>query len=84
MTLAKNNLHELIDKLPDTEAESAKRFLEFLIAQADRVYIQALNEMPIDDEPLTNEDLKAIQEGREDSKAGRHQTLSEVMKELGV
>ena len=84
MTVAKKSLHELIDKLPDAEAESAKRFLEFLIAQADRVYIQALNEMPIDDESLTNEDLKAIQEGREDSKAGRHQALSEVVKELGV
>lgn len=43
-----------------------------------------LNEMPIDDEALTNEDLKAIQEGLEDSKAGRYQTLSEVLQELGV
>lgn len=84
MSLAKNNLHDLIDKLPDTEAESARRFLEFLIAQADKVYIQALREMPMDDEPLTDEDLNAIKEGREDIKAGRIQTLSEVMQELGL
>ena len=84
MSLAKNNLHDLIDKLPDTEAESARRFLEFLIAQADKVYIQALREMPIDDEPLTDEDLNAIKDSREDIKAGRTQTLSEVMQDLGL
>lgn len=82
MSVAKNNLHDLIDKLPDTEAESARRFLEFLIAQADKVYIQALREMPMDDEPLTDEDLNAIREGREDIKAGRVQTISEVMQKL--
>jgi len=48
------------------------------------LYIQALREMPIDDEPLTDEDLKATKENREDIKAGIIQTLSEVMQELGL
>ena len=38
----------------------------------------------IDDEPLSEETLKAIEEGLEDCKAGRCRTLEEVMKDLGI
>jgi hypothetical protein len=39
--------------------------------------------MAYDDEPLTKEELEAIQESEEDIKAGRVYSLEEVAKELG-
>ena len=32
---SKHQLHELIDRLPDSEAEMAARYLQFLIAQEE-------------------------------------------------
>jgi len=45
--------------------------------------VKRLAEMAYDDEPLTKEELEAIQESEEDIKAGRVYSLEEVMKELG-
>ena len=38
----------------------------------------------IDDEPLSDETLKAIEEGLEDIKAGRCTPLEDLMKEFGI
>jgi hypothetical protein len=45
--------------------------------------VKRLAEMAYDDEPLTKEELEAIQESEEDIKAGRVYSLEEVAKELG-
>ena len=45
--------------------------------------VKRLAEMAYDNEPLTKEELEAIQESEEDIKAGRVYSLEEVMKELG-
>jgi predicted transcriptional regulator len=44
--------------------------------------IGRLVEMAIDDEPLSDETIRAIEESLEDLKAGRVFTLDEVMAEL--
>lgn len=46
--------------------------------------IGRLVEIAIDDEPLSDETIKAIEESLEDIKAGRVYTLEEVAKELGL
>ena len=52
--------------------------------ESDEEIIQDLLYHMIDDEPLSEETLKAIEEGLEDYKAGRCRSLEEVMKEMGI
>ncbi|MBN1431575.1 MAG: hypothetical protein JW931_02260 [Methanomicrobiaceae archaeon] len=46
--------------------------------------IGRLVEIAIDDEPLSDETIKAIEESLEDIRAGRIYTLEEVAEELGL
>ncbi len=46
--------------------------------------IGRLLDMAVDDEPLSDETIKAIQEGLEDIKHGRTRTLEEIAEELGL
>jgi len=52
--------------------------------ESDEEIIQDLLSHAIDDEPLSEETLKAIEEGLEDIKAGRCIPMEEVMKELEI
>jgi hypothetical protein len=45
--------------------------------------VRRLAESAYDDEPLTPEEIEAMEEGIADIKAGRVRTLDEIMKELG-
>jgi predicted transcriptional regulator len=60
----KEALRRLIDEMPDEEAE------RLLQALGDPV-ARALALAPVDDEPLTPEDVAAIEEGIADIEAGR-------------
>jgi hypothetical protein len=62
--MTKAELHELVDALPDELADEAARRLKALA-------------VPIDDEPVTEEDLAAIAEAREDIARGNVLTLAE-------
>jgi len=53
----------LVDDLPDDELAAAKRFLEFLRFRSKDPLRALLDEAPLDDEPVTEEDLAAIREG---------------------
>jgi hypothetical protein len=50
-SILKDELHELIDALPDRETQAAKRFLEFLLSLQER------------EEYFSSEDLAKIEEG---------------------
>ena len=56
-------LHVLVDELPADELVAAKRFLEYLRFRSKDSLRALLDEAPIDDEPVTEEDLAAIREG---------------------
>ena len=45
--------------------------------------VRRLAETAYDDEPLTPEEIEAIEEGIADLKAGRTRSLDEIMRELG-
>ena len=45
--------------------------------------VRRLAEAAYDDEPLTPDEIEAMEEGIADLKAGRSRSLDEVMKELG-
>jgi len=80
---ARDTLHRLIDELPESELTTAERFLNYLRATTDPVF-KALLEAPLDDEPETEEERRAVQEAREELARGEVRTLEEVRRELGV
>ena len=76
-------LKELIDELPEGDLHAVKRYIQFLHYLDDPVAV-SLAEAPLDDEPLTDEDIAALAEAREEMKAGNLTSHDEVMRELGL
>ena len=79
----KDELHRLVDQLPESQIETAARDLRELCAAGDPV-LRALLTAPSDDEPLTAEDRAAIAEGWDAYRAGDVVSLEEVKRELGL
>jgi len=75
-------LHRLVDQLPDSELDYARRYLVFLRKTADP-FLQALLEAPEDDEPTTPEEDAAAKEGWDEYLRGEGRPWEEVRKELG-
>ena len=67
----KERLHALVEDLPEGEAEAAVRFLESLRQDTPDPVARSLRDAPIDDEPLTAEDLVALEEAERDRQEGR-------------
>jgi hypothetical protein len=80
---SKEELHRLVDELPETEGYAAKRFLEYLRNMGDPV-LRAMLEAPEDDEPETEEERAAVAEAYEDFKAGRMVSHQELKREFGL
>lgn len=81
---AKSELVKLIKILPDSEVESAKKFLLYLIMQSENPFWAALATVPTDDEPLTEEEIEAEKEANKDIIEGRTFSLGEIKKEFGL
>jgi CO dehydrogenase/acetyl-CoA synthase beta subunit len=79
----KEELHRLVDELPEGESHTAKRFLEYLRNMGDPV-LRAMLEAPEDDEPETEEERAAVTEAQEDFKAGRVVSHQELKREFGL
>lgn len=77
----KDALHQLIDELPDSALETARRLLEPLRAGDDPV-LRAFLDAPEDDEPLTPADIAAIEEGEADIARGAVSPWDEVKTRL--
>jgi hypothetical protein len=73
--IARDDLHTILDSIPEDRLDAAR---EALAALADPVLLALLN-APEDDEPLTEEDLQALEEARADREAGRTITLDEYI-----
>ena len=69
--VARDQLYHLIDLLPEEEYPMAQRFLEFLLGEGE-------------DEPLTEEDWKAVREGEAAIARGEFTTLRDVKRELDL
>jgi hypothetical protein len=53
-------LHKLVDERPEPELPAARRFLEYLRHQPGDCF--RLDAAPLDNEPVTDEDLAAMRE----------------------
>ena len=81
--VSRQALHELVDELPDDELQPAQRFLEFLQRRLDDPFRRFLDSAPFDDEPVTEDDLTAIREGREEKARGEvvpHQEVQRLLR----
>jgi hypothetical protein len=79
---AKEELHRLIDWVPEPEVHAARRFLEFLSSANDDPFLRALTEAPEDDEPSGLEEDQSAQEGWEEYRRGKARAWEEVRTEL--
>ena len=77
--LTRDQMHQFIDLLPDTRLAEVSELLEKL---ADPV-LWALATAPEDDEPLTEEDIAALDEGRAALARGEVIPDEEVWRRLG-
>ena len=75
-------LYALVETLPETELKPATRFLKCLRAQHTDPVMQALEQAPIDDEPVTEEEATALEEALEDYDQGRVHRHEEIRARL--
>ena len=81
----KEQIHQLVEGLPDSDLQTVKRVLEGLSALSSAKLVKtALAHAPIDDESVTDEEAQAIEEGERDAEAGRVVTADEVQVRLGL
>jgi hypothetical protein len=80
MADAKEHAHELIDRLPPAQLSAVVGLLEVML---DPVSLAIAN-APIDDEPLTPEEEKALGEAREWSKHNKGIPHEQVLAELEI
>ena len=79
----KRQIKDLIDGMPPDELLVIKRFIQY-VRDLEDPFLRNLAEAPWDDEPLTDEDIAALAESKEDIKAGRLIPHEEVMREFGL
>ena len=75
-------LHRLVDELPETVLADAARALSALHAPGADPFLQFLLSVPEDDEPLTPEDIAAIEEGEAEIARGEGISWEHVREEL--
>jgi hypothetical protein len=80
MAADKQHAHKLIEHLAPDQVPAAIGMLERLLDPVARAIANA----PVDDEPLTPEDEKALAEARESSKTGKWIPHEEVLAEFGL
>ena len=81
--MTKEELHRLVDTLPESELNTAARVLEALAVAADPV-ARSLANAPADDEPETRTEAEAAAEARRDVASGHVSSLEDVRRELGL
>lgn len=79
----RNELHQIVDHLGESELREAGRLLRYLYNLGDPVF-RSLLEAPLDDEPLTEEEEAAIEEAWQDVAEGDAVTSEELRRHLGL
>jgi len=77
----REDLHKLIEDLPEDEIQAATRYLQYLRDRYDPV-LAALLDAPEDDEPETADERQAVAEAQEDLAAGRMVTSDQILDDI--
>ncbi len=83
MEITREDLHKLVDHLPECEWEVSYWVLLAHLKQHDPL-LWRLMTAPEDDEELTEEEILAIEEGKADVKAGRVVSFEEAKERYGI
>ncbi len=75
MATPKEKLNEMVNNLNEKHLAEVLDFVEFLNNKEDKEF---WDNLPEDDEPLTEEDLQAIRAGKEDILKGETLSFEEV------
>lgn len=78
----REELHHIVDDLPDSELATAKRFLVYLSVTSRDALLCTLLDAPEDDEPETPEEAEGMAEAYEDVRAGRLVSHEEARRRL--
>ena len=77
----KEHAHELIERLPVDRIPTVVRFMEFMLLDP---VSRSLATAPIDDEPLTEEEARAIEASKEWLRHNQGISHEEVLAEFGL
>ena len=80
MSADKQHAHELIERLAPSQVPTAVGMLEALLDPVSRAIANA----PIDDEPVTAEEERALEESREWFKHNKGIPHEQVLAEMGI
>ena len=80
---ARSRLLQLAERLPDGEVQAATRYLEFLMGRGDP-YLLHLISVEEEEEELSEEGQRLLDEGWKDIEAGRLMDSDEAKRELGL
>ena len=78
----REQLHRLVDRLPEAQTRAAVRYLQSLAVLAGSRRHRSVT--LVDEEELSAEAVQAIEEGIADYEAGRTYTLEEAEREVGL
>ncbi|RJP70281.1 MAG: hypothetical protein C4539_06750 [Ignavibacteriales bacterium] len=77
----KKEMYLLLDKLPQEEISGVKRYLQYVIDKAQEERLNdILENAPIDDEPLTKREIKAIETSMAQIARGEYITFEQYLK----
>jgi hypothetical protein len=79
--MTRDALHEMIDRIPESDLGAAQRVLEYLAKDAA---FRAAMSAPPNDEPVTEGDTEAIARATRDFQAGRVVSHDEILREFGI
>jgi hypothetical protein len=80
LTQEKQQLHELVDQLAPSQVRAVRGLLQVMLDPVSRAIANA----PADDEPLTAEEARALDEAREWLQHNRPIPHEQVLAELGI
>ena len=80
----KEQLHRLVDHLPESEVPAAERYREYLSVARQDPFLQALMNAPVDDEPETEEERAAVAEARAALERGQVISDEDLRRDLGL
>ena len=81
-TATRDELHRLVDQVPDTEIPSVARYLRRRTRRP--TLDEVLANAPVDDEPLTDADRAALARARAAAAEGRLIPHSQIRRDLGL
>jgi hypothetical protein len=82
--VTKERLHDLIDALPERDVATIARVLEAFTGLDAGEPFYTLETAPLDDEPETEAERRAVEEARADLAAGRVVTQEELDRRYGL